>query len=352
MTIVENRTQKAAEKQTDKQTDKQTEVWTVKDVLAWTSKRFSNAGIETALLDSQLLLGSVLNLDKVRLYMHYERPLTLEERSQVRLLIQRRLAGEPVAYLLGRKYWHTLDLLVDSRVLIPRPETETLLDFVLVCWEKNVKTPRFIVDLCTGSGCLAIALAKKFPEAKVIGVDCSEDALDVARENAILNSSENVDFRKGDVFDTTLMQKLVSEFGEIDILVANPPYVTHSEWQNCAATVRDFEPQLALVSENEGLAHGSAIVRALSTDTMSKNSVFAMELGTGAPHRIVNAVGLADSASWNEFSFHLPIWEIPRECWFGLRDLESRARFLCRVSGLQSRCFEPVSDCDSSLDEA
>jgi release factor glutamine methyltransferase len=334
------------------QPEKAKDVWTVKDVLSWTSQRFQSAGIDTPLLDSQLLMGTVLNLSKVQLYMHYDRPLTSEERTQMRALVQRRLAGEPVAYLLGQKFWHTLDLVVDKRVLIPRPETETLLDFVLMCWEKNVHKPRMIVDICTGSGCLGIALAKKFPEAKVIGLDCSEDALLVARENAVRNDVPNVEFRIGDVFEKEFMKSLVSEFGLFDIAVANPPYVTEKEWQECAPGVRDFEPKLALVSEQEGLAHGHAIVDAVKENVLAHHSVFAMELSAQGPQRIAQLLHLAEPDNIKPYSFHTPVWDVPRGEWFALRDLEARARFLCHVLGLRERCFEPMGDGDAGFGES
>jgi release factor glutamine methyltransferase len=334
------------------QSEKAKDVWTVKDVLSWTSQRFQDVGTDTPLLDAQLLIGAVLNLSKVQLYMHYDRPLSSDERSQMRTLVQRRIVGEPVAYLLGQKFWHTLDLAVDKRVLIPRPETETLLDFVLMCWEKSVHNPRVIVDICTGSGCLGIALAKKFPESKVIGLDCSEDALVVARENAARNNVHNIEFRRGDVFEKDFMKLLVSELGLVDIVVANPPYVTEQEWRECAAGVRDFEPKLALVSDEAGLAHGKVIAGAMKENVMAQHSVFAMELAPQGPSQLVRLMNLTSKEDVSAYSFHTPVWDIPRGEWFALRDLEARPRFLCHVLGLHERCFEPVGDGDANLLES
>jgi release factor glutamine methyltransferase len=326
------------------------DVWTVRDIVAWTSKRFLAAGVETPLLDTQLLLGEVLGLSKVELYVHYDRPLGSEERTAMRAFVQRRLAGEPVAYLLKRKYWHTLDLFVDRNVLIPRPETETLLDFVLSAWDSVVAKPRVIVDLCTGSGCLAIALAKHFPDAKVIGIDVSLPALEVAKTNRVRNHVENVEFRLGDIFDAELLKSIVDECGTIDILVSNPPYVAEHEWEKCAVDVREFEPRVALVSGENGLAHGHAIAKACCPELLSANATFVMELGIGAPSeqiRVLNA-----GAALPCFSFHVPLWEIPRGKWFALRDLENRERFLCRVSGLSERSLEVVCDGDPDVVES
>lgn len=327
-------------------------VWSVKDVIQWTSKRFHSMGMETPLLDAQLIVGFVLELDKVQLYMHYERPLSADERASIRGLVQRRLQGEPVAYLLGKKHWHTLELIVDKRVLIPRPETETLLDFVLLCWEKNELSPRIIVDFCTGSGCLAIALAKKFSAAKVIAVDCSQDALEVARENATKNGVDGIEFMQADVFDPLLLKSIVKKFGTVDILVANPPYVSEAEWQSCSPTVKDFEPRIALISDCDGLAHAEAILRSCCESVMSENSVFAMEMGIDAPLSLVRTGAAGDCNDFATYSFHTPVWDIPRSRWFALRDLEARARFLCRVLGMERRHFEPVSNGDTCFDES
>jgi release factor glutamine methyltransferase len=150
-----------------------TEIWTVRDVLNWTAQRFSALELPTPLLDAQLLIGSVLSLSKVQIYTQLDRPLIETERSQLRELVRRRLSGEPVAYLLNQKDWHDLDLFVDKRVLVPRPETETLLDLILAVCRHESWQPQRILDLCTGSGCLAIALAKAYPQAKVVAVDAT-----------------------------------------------------------------------------------------------------------------------------------------------------------------------------------
>lgn len=309
------------------------ETWTVKEILRWTSSRFSQLDIPTPLLDAQLLLGSVLGLTKVQLYMQHERVLMPTERAAMRELVRRRVAGEPVAYLLKHKSWHELDLYVDRRVLIPRPETETLLDFVLEMFRASGRAPATILDLGTGSGCLAVALAKRFPRARVMGVDLSEEALEVARVNAQRNGVTNVEFLLGDVSKGALFDWMRNLPLRFDAIVANPPYVTEDEWQRCDVSVRDFEPKLALTAEDEGLALAKSIEEHVRrTDLLAADGVFAMEVGLSHCERL--HAGGASSEPYAAFAYNTAAWRVPRGTPFALQDLTGRARFRCRVNGL------------------
>lgn len=158
-------------------------------------------------------------------------------------LIRRRLAGEPLQYLEGSAAFADLDLIVDERVLVPRPETEGLYELAT----RLVRNPQVIVDLCTGSGALALALKKAFPTASVFATDISPDALEVAETNRRQVGLE-VFFARGDLFDPLPASLL----GEVDLLVANPPYVSEREWEHLPADVR-AEPRVALVSGPTGL---------------------------------------------------------------------------------------------------
>lgn len=314
------------------------ETWTVKDILAWTSSRFAQLDLPTPLLDAQLLLSSVVGLSKVQLYMHHDRALSSDERAQMRDLVRRRLAGEPVAYLLGRKDWHDLDLLVDARVLIPRPETETLLDFVLDVLRSAGRTPQRLLDLCTGSGCLAIALGRRFPSSTVFAVDVSADALAVARENAQRNGVRNVTFLEADVRDDSLFAKLLEAAGgPFDVVVSNPPYVSESEWAGLDVGVRGFEPRLALVADDDGLALARGIARNVGVEgVLSAESVFAMEVGLAHCDRLAEP---QTPGHLETFPYNTQSWKFPRSRSFALQDLTGRDRFWCRVSGL---AFEGV----------
>jgi len=330
------------------------EQWTVKDILQWTSQRFSQQELPTPLLDAQLLLASVLGLSKVQLYMAHDRVLSADERTRMRELVKRRVSGEPVAYLLGRKEWHELDLHLDARVLIPRPETETLLDFAFEAFRGSKRTPTAVLDLCTGSGCLAISFAKRYPDAKVIAVDISEDALAVARENARRNGTPQVEFVLGDVTDpslyATLANKVSAQGGRFSVIVANPPYVSESEWNACDVGVRDFEPKLALVAEDEGLAIGRALLRLVEDGALlAAHGVFGMELGLAHCGRLRQEQGSeagteADGDEPRSFPYNTAAWKFPRGAGFALQDLTGRERFWARVSGLPYAEFAVVDE--------
>ena len=322
-------------------------VWNVREILNWTTQRFAALDIFTPLLDAQLLLGSVLGFSKVQLYIHMDKTLSATERSQMRELVKRRMSGEPVAYLLNQKYWHDLDLFVDKRVLIPRPETESLLDFVLDLWKHTQEKPTTIVDLCTGSGCLAIALAKAYPQARVFAVDISQDALDVARLNAERNNVTNVEFLLGDVTRDALYDYLRTQLGVASIVVANPPYVSDAEWQRCDITVRDFEPKVALTAADNGLAISKKIVENLwRVEMLAAQSCFAIEVGVDHPGLLAKQVsalsdplahkqGIAESEpAWNVYANSTSNWGFVRNVPFGLRDLSHKERFLCCIQGL------------------
>lgn len=304
--------------------------WTIRNVLNWTTKRFAEIELETPLLDAQLLLCNVLKIKKIQLYIDIDKPLTKNERLEFRELVKKRLNGEPVAYLLNSKYWHDLKLYLDKRVLIPRPETESMLDFILhVCKIKNEK-PQIIFDLCTGSGCLAIALAKEFPQAKVIGVDISQDALDVAIINAELNLVSNVTWIKGDVTNQDLYHILKSNYKMADIVVSNPPYVTEEEWSQLGTTVKNFEPKIALVSEDNGLYIGKKIYQNINDLNLlnKNNSIFIMEMAAKQPKKICSEIQ-------KTIQMNHPIWEVPKNEWFNLCDLEAKERFLVKIQHKQ-----------------
>jgi release factor glutamine methyltransferase len=327
------------------------EQWTIRDVLGWTSKRFSEMGFPTPLLDAQLLLCRVLGLDKVQLYMQMDRPLSTDERATYRTLVQRRLAGEPVAYILEKKYWHDLELLVDRRVLIPRPETETLLDFVLAVLQHAKYRPARILDLCTGSGCLAIAFARAFPEAKVVAVDKHASALAVARLNAKAYGLQNLELQEADVLSVDTYSRLAQEMKSFDVVVANPPYLSEEEWLAIDAGVRNFEPREALVADEAGLSIARAILDGLAAHRLlDTESVFCMETGVGQGRRICVS-RTSNSDPYRVIAFHAPIWELPRGGFFGLRDLEAKERFVCRLAGMVSPPEQEVGDLNSELDE-
>lgn len=260
-------------------------LWTVGQVLDWTTERFSKTSSPTPRLDAQLLLGHALGLSRVELYTQRERPLSQQERDTMRLHVERRLKGEPIAYILEKKWWHNLELTVSSDVLIPRPETETLLDWVLTFLPHWAPEPKVIFDLCTGSGALAIALALACPGAQVVGLDLCPRALAIAGINVDrYGLKERVFLSLGDATHASVLQSLRDRFGYPDIVVTNPPYVSKNEWEMCPEEVRLFEPPLALLGGDTGLEVAVALLQAMTdANIVSSCRILAMELADNQP---------------------------------------------------------------------
>ncbi len=226
------------------------ETWTTLKVLQWTEGRFSRAPhIDAPRLEAQVLLAHVLECERIKLYTGFDRPLAPEELAAYRGLIQRRLAGEPVAYLVGEQEFWSLPFTVDARVLIPRRDTETVIEVVLDLVPRD-RALR-IADLCTGPGTIAITLARELSQATVVASDVSADAVALAQINAERNgTSARVDIRCGDLWGP-----LAGE-DDFDLLVSNPPYVPTDVIDTLSSEVRR-EPRLAL----DGGADGLDVVR-------------------------------------------------------------------------------------------
>ncbi|MAY75152.1 MAG: protein-(glutamine-N5) methyltransferase, release factor-specific [Phycisphaerae bacterium] len=223
-------------------------VWTTRELLDWMSGAFKTAAIDSPRRSAEELLAHVIGCERMRLYMDIDRPASPAERDELRGLLRRALAHEPLQYLIGQWAFFGMPIKCDARALIPRPETETLVEHVLQHGRREDATPlRRIADICTGTGCIALALAKHLREAEVVATDVSADALALAQENAeILGLSERIDFREGD---------LLAPLGEerFDLITANPPYISDREWEDVEPNVKDHEPTLALRGGGDGL---------------------------------------------------------------------------------------------------
>ncbi len=244
---------------------------TVGSALNFAKQRIDGAGYSTSHLDAQVILAYVLGVARTWLFAHYDYQLTAEQANAYTGLVARRMAHEPVAYLVGRKEFYGLEFIVDRRTLIPRPETELLVDAVLDQAEEYDGAPVRIVDVGTGSGAIALAVATNCPQAIVYAVDLSKDALDVARQNiARLDERRQVTLLHGD-----LLQPLPEC---VDIIVANLPYISQRDYRTLDADVRDYEPQLALEAGPEGL---DAIARLLrqAPDCLHHNGIIYLEIG-------------------------------------------------------------------------
>ncbi|MCA9545597.1 MAG: peptide chain release factor N(5)-glutamine methyltransferase [Myxococcales bacterium] len=220
------------------------ETWTLRRVLTWTTGFFEGKGLPQPRLDAELIIGDALGMARLDLYLQIDKPLLPEELAAIRARVKRRAAHEPVAYIVGSRGFWSLDLQVDARVLVPRPETELLVERALARLE-GVDAPT-VVDVGTGSGCVALALAEARPDATVIAVDLSPDALAVAEANRAAVGVSNLELRHGDVLAP------VPERG-LDLVVSNPPYIPTGDLAGLMPDVRRYEPRMALDGGPDGL---------------------------------------------------------------------------------------------------
>jgi release factor glutamine methyltransferase len=226
--------------------------WTIRDLLKVTSDYLKQKDIEAPRLSAEVLLAHLLALDRVQLYLRFDQPLNEEELSRYRALIKRRLNREPMQYITGAQEFWSLEFEVNPTVLIPRPETELLIETALSLYREGrisqTDGPR-LLDVCTGSGALAVALAREIPEATIWASDLSQDALSVARSNAARHGVEHrVTFMAGDLCRPALEGKLV-----FDLIVSNPPYIRSDAFEHLPPEVGLHEPRMALDGGKDGM---------------------------------------------------------------------------------------------------
>jgi release factor glutamine methyltransferase len=227
--------------------------WTIRRLLEWTTPFFTRKEVDSPRLSAELLLTHVLQIPRIKLYTDYERVLTETQLTQFRDLVKRAGEHEPIAYLTGRAHFFSLEFVVTPDVLIPRPETETLVEHILQLarHETGLSSPR-ILDLCTGSGCVAASIAHHLKMATVIATDISEKALAIAKQNLErLQLDQRVTLAQGDLFAPLADLPDARYF---NLIVANPPYIPTADIANLDKTVRDYEPALALDGGADGLS--------------------------------------------------------------------------------------------------
>lgn len=245
--------------------------WTIGRLLDWTTNYFQQKGSESPRLDSEVLLAHALGCKRIELYTRHTEEAPEQGRQRFRELVRQRIEGCPVAYLVGRKEFFSLEFEVTRAVLIPRPDTECV---VVECLRlaKDVAEPA-ILDIGTGSGCLAVAVAKHHKRAQVIAVDISAEALTVASRNAAKHGvAERIRFVQGDLF-----APLSSE--RFDFILSNPPYIPHDDIAKLAPGVRDYEPHQAL----DGGADGFAVFDRLIAEApahLKSNGHLLIEIGS------------------------------------------------------------------------
>lgn len=222
-----------------------TRVWTLMEVLRWTAGRFGPAS-DTPRLDAELLLAEVLELGRVQLYTQFDRPLEQAELDRFKELARRRIGGEPIAYILGRRDFWGRSFKVDPRVMVPRPETELLVQGALDAAPADEAVR--VLDLCTGSGNVIISILEERPRWTGIAVDLSPDALAVAAENReAAGLGDRLELRSGDLLEGIAVDP------PVQVIVANPPYVPDGDWAGLAPDVREHEPRGAITAGADGL---------------------------------------------------------------------------------------------------
>ncbi|GJQ30994.1 MAG: release factor glutamine methyltransferase [Phycisphaerae bacterium] len=276
------------------------ETWTTRRLLTWMGQTFAAKGLESPRLMAEMLMAHVLGCERLRLYMDVDRPASPLEREALRDLVARALKHEPVQYLVGEAWFYGLPFHVDPRVLIPRPSTESMVQEVLQHHRARHGAAGqdgrgvMIADVCTGSGCIAVALLKNLPEARAVATDLSTEALEVARRNAARHGvSERVEFLAGDLLTPVLAHAAAGKAGALDFLVSNPPYIPDDEWPHqVGRNVLDHEPHLALRGGADGLDH----VRRLLNDGPALVKPGGLVLVEVATSRARAAASLASGA--------------------------------------------------------
>jgi len=279
---------------------------TVLEIIKKTTDFFTGKGIESPRLNAELLIGHALDRQRMQLYLEFERPLAESDLEKIRPLVRRRAQHEPLQYILGETEFFGLKLKVDRRALIPRPETEQLLEHVVAACSSRPPPVR-ILDLGTGSAAIALGLAQTFAGATLVAVDIDDQALALARENATATGlSERVTFLRSEWYAGL-------PAGHFDVIVSNPPYLSAEETTQTSLEVRGYEPLQALTAADGGLADLAVIVRD-APRFLPLGGLLALETGIAHHERLL---ALAQAAGFSRAE--------------SKRDLTGRDRFILAV---------------------
>jgi release factor glutamine methyltransferase len=251
------------------------EIWTINKLLNWVTQYLSDRGIESPRLSAELLLSFVLGLKRIELYTHHDMQVAKPELDKLHALVKRACQHEPIAYLVGKTEFYSMEMDVTRDCLIPRPETELLVQRAIE-FLRTREGIQSVCDLCTGCGCIAAAIAKNFPNAQIIATDISDPALAIAAQNIEKHHlQERIKLLSGDLFDPIIPHL---DAGKFDLVVCNPPYVSAMEYEKLDKNVRDYEPRLALYAGEDGLDIYRRIVEKIDA-FLKPGAVLMLEIG-------------------------------------------------------------------------
>ncbi len=245
-------------------------IWTIIDVLNWGKTFFEDKNVDSPRLSMELILCHVLDAVRIDIYTNFDKPLNKDELAQIKESVISRAKGKPLQHIIGKTSFIDYDIKCSSNALIPRPETEFLADWAIKDFEKA--NPENILDIGTGSGCLAISLADKFPGAKVFAIDISNEALQLAKQNADLNNIQNIYFKNIDILQHT------AKYNKFDIIISNPPYIPLDEYNSLEEVVKNHEPRISLTDENDGMTFYRRYADIFS-EMLADEGCFYLEMG-------------------------------------------------------------------------
>ena len=245
--------------------------WRIIDVINWGVEYFGSKGFDNPRLEIEIFLQHILNCEKINLYIDFEKEFSHSNLKKLKEVIKRRTKKEPIQYIIGKASFYGRDFKVNKNVLIPRPETEIIINVSIEFLSTKINP--YIVDVGTGSGCIGITLAKEFPSAQVIAIDYSESILDIARENAKSVGAKNIEFIKFDF--------LKENFNYLaDLVVSNPPYISCKEMSSLMVDVKEYEPHIALSDKVDGLEFYRVFSKKLN-DIIKDEGSLIVEVGNG-----------------------------------------------------------------------
>jgi release factor glutamine methyltransferase len=251
------------------------QTWTIQKLLNWTAGYLADKGIDSPRLSAEMLLSHVVGLKRIELYTQFDKPVTQQQLDQLHNLTERAGRHEPIAYLTGKTEFYCLELQVSPDCMIPRPETELLVERAIEFLRAHTGR-QLVCDLCTGCGCIAIAIARNCPDARIIATDISDSALAIAAKNIEKHQvKDRIKLLCGDLFDPLVPQLDVEEF---DLIVCNPPYTTATEFKSLDKNIKAYEPRIALYAGEDGLDVYRRIAEKVD-QFLKPNAALMLEIG-------------------------------------------------------------------------